>query len=320
MIWETINALPPAILLTLTFIFSLLVGSFLNVAILRTPVMMMREYTLNALNFLQENPLSLDHFSLTVKPSDELSKPFSLVRPRSHCPACERVVGALENIPVISFILLRGKCRGCQTTISWRYPIIEIATAVLTVLAVWKIGFAAEPVLDFDIQTRLAMCFLAALFTWVSITLTVIDIDTQLLPDSITLPFLWLGLIANLTPYGFASSLGDALIGAIVGYLSLWSLYHVFKLLTGKEGMGFGDFKLLAALGAWLGWQSLPLIVLIASVAGSATGLFIMAIKKRSKEVPIAFGPFLCLGGWIALLWGGALTTLYLGPTLPLTL
>jgi leader peptidase (prepilin peptidase)/N-methyltransferase len=218
--------------------------------------------------------------------------PYNLVRPRSACPHCGHKISALENIPVLSWLFLRGKCRGCGAGISVRYPIVELATGLLCALAVWTFGFTAAGLG-------------AVILTVVLIALTGIDIDTQLLPDNMTLPLLWIGLLFNLG--GTFTDLRSAVIGAIAGYLLLWSVYWLFKLVTGKEGMGYGDFKLLAALGAWFGWQTLPAIVLLSSLVGAVIGVGLIVLAKRGREVPMPFGPYLA---------GAGLLTLYFGPQL----
>jgi len=224
-------------------------------------------------------------------------EPFSLVRPRSRCPACGHAISALENIPIVSWLILRGKCSGCGAAISVRYPIVEAITGLLTAFAAMHFGAGWS-----------AMG--AILLIWSLIALTFIDFDTTYLPDSITLPLLWCGLLFNLG--NTYSDLHSAVIGAMAGYLALWSVYWGFKLLTGKEGMGYGDFKLLAALGAWLGWQMLPLIILLSSMVGAVVGILLIVLAKRGRDVPIPFGPYLATAGLIAVFWGDALTQQYL--------
>jgi leader peptidase (prepilin peptidase)/N-methyltransferase len=226
--------------------------------------------------------------------------PLSLSTPNSHCPVCKAAIRPWQNIPVISFLLLRGKCANCGVGIPLRYPAVELATGLLTLAIAWH----------FDPSWAMLG---AMLLTWALVALTVIDIDHQLLPDDITLPLLWLGLLFNLG--GTYVGIGDAVVGAMAGYLSLWSVYWAFKLLTGKEGMGYGDFKLLAALGAWIGWQALPLIILLSSLVGAVCGIALMLLKSRGKEVPIPFGPYLAAAGWIAFLWGDSIMRSYLGAT-----
>jgi leader peptidase (prepilin peptidase)/N-methyltransferase len=271
-------------LIAVAVLFGLMVGSFLNVVIHRLPRMMEREWANQCAELRGEPPAQ--------------AEPFSLLRPRSRCPHCARPITALENIPIISFLLLRGRCKGCGTAISWRYPIVEALTGLLFGLVAWQFGPG--------LATWAAMGFVAAM-----IALAFIDIDTQLLPDDITLPLLWAGLLLNLwTTY---ASLTNAVIGAAAGYLALWSVYWLFKLLTGKEGMGSGDFKLLAAIGAWLGWQALPLTILLSASVGAIVGIGLIALAKHGRQVPIPFGPYLAVAGIIALLWGKPLTQLYLG-------
>jgi leader peptidase (prepilin peptidase)/N-methyltransferase len=271
----------PAILLC----FGLVVGSFLNVVIYRLPMMM-------------ESRWRKDCCELLEVAQEQADKPLNLATPNSHCPHCKAAIKPWQNIPVLSYIMLGGKCSNCAVKISPRYPLLELVTGLMTMALAWH----------FDLSLALLG---AALLTWSLISLTMIDVDQQLLPDDITLPLLWLGLLLNLN--GTYVSLPEAVIGAMAGYLSLWSVYWVFKLLTGKEGMGYGDFKLLAALGAWLGWQALPMIILLSSLVGAVCGITLMALKGRGKEVPIPFGPYLAMAGWIALLWGDAIMARYMG-------
>ncbi len=261
----------------------LLVGSFLNVVIYRLPKMMEREWLEQCAELNEKTP--------------EPAPAYNLVVPRSACPHCGHAISAMENIPVISYLFLRGKCAGCAAAISPRYPIVEAISGLLSAYAAWHFGFG--------------LAGLAAIvFVWALIALTFIDFDTQLLPDSITLPLLWLGLLLNLN--GAFTSLPNAVIGAVAGYLILWSVYWLFKLVTGKEGMGFGDFKLLAAIGAWLGWQLLPLVILLSSLVGAVVGITLIVIAKHGRNIPIPFGPYLAGGGLIALFWGQTLTQSYL--------
>lgn len=264
-------------------VLGLLVGSFINVVIHRLPKMMERDW----------------HGQCAELRGESLpeSEPFSLTRPRSRCPQCGHPITAMENIPVVSWLFLRGKCSACGKAISIRYPAIEALTALLTALAAAHFGFGL-------------MAAGGILLIWCLIALTFIDIDTQLLPDSITLPLLWIGLLFNLG--GTFTDLPSAVIGAMGGYLSLWSVYWCFKLITGKEGMGYGDFKLLAALGAWLGWQILPLTILLSSLVGAVIGIALIALAKRGRNVPIPFGPYLATAGLLALFWGKELTQSYL--------
>ncbi len=268
----------------LAAVLGLFVGSFLNVVIHRLPRMMEREWHAQAAELRGE-----------PAPDEET---FNLATPRSRCPHCGHQIGALENIPVISYVALRGRCRHCNATIGGRYPVVELLTAVLSGYAAWHFGFGLA-------------AGGALLFLWAMIALAFIDLDTQLLPDSMTLPLVWIGLAFNLG--ATYAELPDAVVGAIAGYLSLWSVYWLFKLATGKEGMGYGDFKLLAAIGAWLGWQMLPLTILFSSLVGAVTGVGLIAVKRHGRSVPIPFGPYLAAAGVIALFWGDSLTTLYLG-------
>lgn len=274
--------------ITVAGILGLLVGSFLNVVIYRLPVMMEREWTSQCKTLLETGD---------AENTEENQDSFNLVTPNSHCPTCDSPIKAWQNIPVISYLMLGGKCHHCKTPISKRYPIIELITGILSCLVIWHFGVNWQGA---------AMLLL----TWALITLTMIDFDHQLLPDSITLPFLWLGLIAN--SVGLFCSLPEALWGAVFGYLSLWSVYWLFKLVTGKEGMGHGDFKLLAVLGAWFGWQVLPMIILLSSLVGAIVGIFLLVLKNKGKSVPIPFGPYLAAAGFIAAIWGEELTRTYL--------
>jgi len=269
-------------------ILGLLIGSFLNVVIYRLPIVMEREWRSQCKTLLETE----DSYA-----SEDNQTAFNLVTPNSHCPKCDTPIKAWQNIPVISYLLLGGKCHNCKATISKRYPIIEFITGLLSCMAIWHFGVSWQGG---------AMLLL----TWALITLTMIDFDHQLLPDSITLPLLWLGLIAN--NFGLFCSLPEALWGAVFGYLSLWSVYWLFKLVTGKEGMGHGDFKLLAVLGAWLGWQVLPIIILLSSLVGAVVGIFLLVLKNKGKSVPIPFGPYLAAAGFIAAIWGEEITRAYL--------
>lgn len=264
-------------------IIGLLVGSFLNVVIHRLPKMMEREW--------QQQCAELNGQTIEASPD------YNLVAPRSACPHCGHAISALENIPVISYLFLRGKCAGCATSISPRYPVVEAVSGLLSAYAACHFGFGLAGIA-------------AIILVWALIALTFIDFDTQLLPDSITLPLLWLGLLLNLN--GAFTSLPNSLIGAVAGYLILWSVYWAFKLTTGKEGMGYGDFKLLAALGAWLGWTMLPLIILLSSLVGAVVGVALIVFAKHGRNIPIPFGPYLAGGGLIALFWGQTLTQSYL--------
>lgn len=276
----------PAALAALAGLLGLCIGSFLNVVIHRLPKMMECEWQAQCADLRGE----------TLSTAEALT----LARPRSRCPACAHPITALENIPLISYFFLRGKCSSCGTGISARYPLIEAFTGLASAYAVWHFG----PTLQ---------AAGALLLVWSLIALAAIDFDTQLLPDDITLPLLWLGLLFNLS--GTFTSLSSAVIGAMAGYLSLWSIFWLFKLATGKEGMGYGDFKLLAALGAWLGWTMLPTIILLSSLVGAVVGISLIVFTKHGRNVPIPFGPYLAAAGAIALLWGGQLNQTYLGFT-----
>ena len=261
----------------------LAIGSFLNVVIHRLPRIMERDWATQCADLRGE-----------ALPEEE---PFSIVRPRSRCPHCGHQIGALENIPILSYLVLGGRCKGCGKRISWRYPLVEALTAALFVFAAWHFGPG--------IPAIAAMLFIAAM-----IALTFIDFDSQLLPDSITLPLLWVGLLLNVS--ATFTDLTSAVLGAVAGYLALWSVYWLFKLTTGKEGMGYGDFKLLAAIGAWFGWQVLPLTILMSSLVGALVGVALILLAKHGRNVPIPFGPYLATAGIVALFWGKALTDAYL--------
>ncbi len=286
------------VLIVLSIVLGLLVGSFLNVVIYRVPVMLQRDWRQQCCEFLELDEKEFSKDDPTAK-----YKTFNLVKPDSHCPQCNAPVRAWQNIPILSYVLLRGKCAGCQKPISMRYPIIELVTGLLSGVVAWQFG-----------ATWLALAFL--LLTWSLISLTMIDFDHQLLPDNITLPLLWLGLLVNALLPGTTVSAADSVLGAIIGYMSLWSLYWVFKMLTGKEGMGYGDFKLLAALGAWMGWQSLLLIVILSSLVGAIVGIALLLFRGRDRNIPIPFGPYLAGAGFIAMLWGDALNRLYVSSML----
>ena len=266
-------------------IVGLCIGSFLNVVIHRLPKMLDRGWRAQCAE-------------LSGEPPPELPR-YNLITPRSQCPACGHRIAAFENIPVLSFLFLRGRCSACAAPISARYPFIELLTGALTIAAVLRFGVS---------PTAAAACLLI----WSLIALTFIDFDTQLLPDSITLPLLWSGLLANVAGFVPGVSLRDAVVGAIAGYVALWTIYWLFKLVRGKEGMGYGDFKLLAALGAWLGWQMLPLIVLLSSFVGALIGIGLVVFRGRDHQIPLAFGPYLAIAGVIALFFGRSLVSLYL--------
>ena len=222
---------------------------------------------------------------------------FNLLTPASRCPDCNHRISALENIPVISYLLLKGRCRECGTAISVRYPMVELATALLSVIMALHFGYSVQ-------------MLMALGFTWALVPLFLIDFDHQILPDSITLPLLWAGLVLSL--FNVFIDAHSSIIGAVAGYLSLWSIFHLFKLVTGKEGMGYGDFKLLAAIGAWVGWQALPVVILFSSVVGAAIGILLILFKGRDHSQPMPFGPFLAAAGWMTLLWGNDIMRLYL--------
>ncbi len=266
-------------------VLGLAVGSFLNVVIYRIPVMLEREW--------EQQCQELMGAEETI---DE-TQTFNLILPDSHCPDCGHKISIWENIPIFSYMLLRGKCSECGKKISLRYPIIELATALLSIVVAWRFGFGW--------QTAAAL-----LMTWALIALSMIDYDHKLLPDNIVIPFIWLGLLLNLN--GVFTDLPSAIIGATAGYLSLWSIFWLFKLITGKDGMGYGDFKLLAMFGAWLGWQYLLQIVLLSSLVGAIVGITLVIILGRDRTIPIPFGPYLATAGWIGLLWGDKINQAYL--------
>ncbi len=264
-----------AVFISLSVLLGLAIGSFLNVVIYRLPKMMQREWQNNCLE-LQGQPIA------------DL-KQYSLVKPRSACPQCGHMISALENIPIISYVILKGQCRSCKAPINPRYPLVEALTGILFGFISWKFGCTNN-------------ALFATIFTSALIALTFIDFDTQLLPDDITLPLLWLGLVFNLNT-GF-TDIKSAIVGAVTGYLALWFIYWLFKFVTGKEGMGYGDFKLLAAIGAWFGWQLLPAVILLSSLLGAAVGVGLIFLMKRGREIPMPFGPFLAIGGFFALFFG----------------
>jgi len=276
----------PGLFSGLAVILGLLVGSFLNVVIHRTPIMLMHRW--------QQDCQELVGAPDASKPSSES---INLVLPASRCPHCKHKITVLENIPVVSYLWLRGKCSSCGGPISPRYPLIELLSAVLTGIVAWHFGFGLGGMA-------------AIILTWVLIALAFIDIDHQLLPDVMVLPLLWAGLLLNLP--GTFTSLSSAVIGAAAGYLSLWIVFHLFKLITGKEGMGYGDFKLFALFGAWLGWQSLPLIILLSSFIGALIGIALIALRGRDRAQPLPFGPYLAAAGWVAMLWGEQIMARYL--------
>jgi leader peptidase (prepilin peptidase)/N-methyltransferase len=283
--------------IALMLVVGLLVGSFLNVVIHRLPIMMEREWQAQAEEIVGPQPYQ--------PPAPERPAPpvYNLVVPRSACPKCGTMITAAQNIPVISYLWLGGACANCGAKISIRYPLIELLTGVLSALVAWKFGFTWY-------------CGAALVLTWSLVALSAIDFDHQLLPDDITLPLLWIGLLLSVAPsipeFGLPVDSRSSIIGAAAGYVSLWSVYKLFKRLTGKEGMGYGDFKLLAALGAWLGWQMLLVIILISAFGGAVVGIALIALRGRDKDIPIPFGPYLAVAGWIALMWGDELIGSYL--------
>jgi leader peptidase (prepilin peptidase)/N-methyltransferase len=276
--------LPPTLVIATSIIFGLLIGSFLNVVIYRLPLQLSASWREESLDFLG------------MKAENQATN-INILTPSSHCPKCGKEVKPWQNIPVFSYLLLKGKCGNCAAPISLQYPLIEVACALITAFVVYHYGLTSS-------------CLLVLLFSWSLLALTGIDFNEQLLPDNITLPLLWLGLLIN-TNNTFVS-LHDAVIGAAAGYLCLWWIFWVFKLLTGKEGMGHGDFKLLAALGAWMGWQQLLLIVLLSSLVGAIVGIAMIVFLGRNKQIPIPFGPYLAAAGWITLVWGDSITGQYL--------
>ncbi len=286
--------LVPMALLIVVGLFGLLIGSFLNVVAYRLPIMMEREWRRQC-NELAREPSTV--------PAHAAEQRFDLWQPRSACPACGTQVAARDNIPLLSYLLLRGRCRHCGVRISARYPLVEAAAAGIAVIVAAVLGPSWQ--------------MLAAIgVSWMLLVLSIIDIDRYLLPDAMTLPLLWCGLLTSALWIGdtpLFADLHSSVLGAALGYASLWSVYQVFKLLTGKEGMGHGDFKLLAALGAWLGWQLLPIVIVLSAGAGATVGGLQLVLEKRSREHPIPFGPYLAAAGWIALLWGEQINSWYLG-------
>jgi leader peptidase (prepilin peptidase)/N-methyltransferase len=284
----------PTTLTTICFVLGLLVGSFLNVVIYRLPLMLQRDWRQQCCEFLEiEDP----------QPAEEknplLRKNLSLAQPASHCPQCQHTIRAWENIPLISYALLAGKCASCKVKIPIRYPAVELATGLFSALV--AVNFYA---------TWLTLALL--LFVWALIALTMIDFDHQLLPDDITLPLLWLGLAVNTQDLGTGVTTQESVLGAVVGYLSLWSFYWVFKLATGKDGMGYGDFKLLAALGAWMGWQALLPIIILSSLVGATFGIASILLMGRDRSAPMPFGPFLAGAGLIMMIWGNQIYSFYM--------
>jgi len=280
------------IFIAMVFAFALVIGSFLNVVIYRLPIMMEREWREQAEEILK-----------TPAPAIPEGR-FNLILPRSRCPSCGKEIRAWQNIPVLSYLLLGAQCSNCKARISVRYPVVELLTAILATVAAWHFGPGWE-------------ALMAVVMTFALIAISLIDMDHQLIPDAIVIPLLWAGLVMSLLhPLAGADTLfispQDAVFGAIVGYLSLWSVYHLFKLLTGKEGMGYGDFKLLAALGAWLGWPALPTIILMSAVVGAIVGIALIVFRGRDRQLPIPFGPYLAAAGWITMLYGETIRNAYL--------
>jgi len=305
----------PAAFVTVALLLGLLIGSFLNVVIWRLPKMLERQWRAQCAELAAASASATgsqlhghggpEQKQIGAAGGADTEAPFNLVVPRSACPHCGTPIKAHQNIPVISWLLLRGRCATCGGSISARYPLIEALCGVLTALVAWKFGYGMP-------------ALLAMLVTWFLIALTCIDLDHQLLPDSLTLPLLWGGLLASLFVWqapgvALPADTRSALIGAAAGYLSLWSVFHLFRLATGKEGMGYGDFKLLAALGAWLGWQMLLPIVLVSAAVGAIVGIALIVTGQRGRAVPMPFGPFLSAAGWLAMMWGPEGVSRYLG-------
>jgi len=282
----------PALFTGSIFILGLIIGSFLNVVIYRLPIILEREWRAQASEILlpTQEPVETPHFTLSA--------------PRSACPVCKTPIPAWQNIPVVSWLVLRGRCASCKAPISFRYPLVELATGLLSAVVAWHFGPGAS-----------AAC--ALMITWSLVALTGIDVDHQLLPDNITLPLMWLGLLAAVlfgAQEGFPLPVSprDSIMGAAAGYLSLWSVFHVFRLVTGKDGMGYGDFKLFAAMGAWLGWALLPLVILMAAATGAVLGVLMIVIRGRDRAAPIPFGPYLATAGWITMLYGPTMANAYM--------
>jgi leader peptidase (prepilin peptidase)/N-methyltransferase len=277
------------------FLLGLVIGSFLNVVIYRLPIILERDWRSQATDLLRS--------AGEASPAVPLER-FTLSSPRSACPNCKAPITALQNVPLVSWLVLRGRCASCKTKISVRYPLVELTTGVLSAWVAWHFGFGAS-----------AAC--ALLVTWALIALTGIDIDHQLLPDNITLPLMWAGLLAAVVigpmpGVALPVSPKDAIIGATAGYMSLWLVFHAFKLVTGKEGMGYGDFKLFAALGAWLGWKVLPMVIVLSAATGAVLGILMIALQGRDRRAPMPFGPYLAAAGWLAMLYGDSLLNGYL--------
>jgi len=282
----------PAVFIAVVFAFALIIGSFLNVVIYRLPIMMLREWREQCAEISSTPAADLPEGS------------FNIIVPRSHCPSCGKAIMTWQNIPVLSYLLLGRKCASCKQKISARYPLIEMLTAVLAAVCAWHFGFGWE-------------AFMAMGLSCVLVSISMIDFDHQIIPDSIVLPMIWVGLTMSLFhPMVGAETLfispQDSIVGAMAGYLSLWSVYQLFKMVTGKEGMGYGDFKLLAALGAWLGWQALPVLIMMSAVVGAVIGIAMIVFRGRDRQLPIPFGPYLAAAGWITMLYGEAITNTYL--------
>ncbi len=300
----------PAFFAGSVFVLGLVIGSFLNVVIYRLPIMLERDWRAQAAELLPSvstttpGPIGSTDSTARSAAQDLLPERFTLSTPRSACPTCKAPIKVWQNIPVASWLVLRGRCASCNARISARYPLVELATALLSAWVAWHFGFGAP-----------AACGL--LVTWTLIALAGIDIDHQLLPDGITLPLLWAGLLAAVVIGPVADSpipvsARDAILGAVSGYVSLWLVFHAFRLITGKEGMGYGDFKLFAALGAWLGWKLLPLVILLSAAAGALLGVLMIVLRGRDRSAPMPFGPYLAAAGWLAMMYGDALVDSYL--------
>jgi leader peptidase (prepilin peptidase)/N-methyltransferase len=296
----SLYAASPALFAGSVLVLSLVIGSFLNVVIYRLPIMLEREWRAQAAEF----STPIDDAVAGATWVQDVPEPFTLSTPRSACPACKAPIKAWHNIPIVSWLLLGGRCASCKAPISKRYPLVELATGVTSAWVAWHFGFGAP-----------AAC--ALLITWSLIALTGIDIDHQLLPDDITLPLMWAGLLAAVFVGPMAGSpipvtARDAILGAAAGYGSLWLVFHIFRLITGKEGMGYGDFKLLAALGAWLGWKLLPLVILLSAATGAVLGILLIVLRGRDRAAPMPFGPYLAAAGWLAMMYGDVLVESYL--------
>jgi len=281
------------VFIAVVFVFTLLIGSFLNVVIYRLPIMMERDWREQA-----------DELVNTPSEQELPEGRFDLVMPRSRCPSCGSLITAWQNIPVVSYLFLKGRCASCKASISARYPLVELMTALLAAVTAWHFGPGWE-------------ALMAITLTVVLVVISMIDADTQLIPDSIVLPLVWLGLAMSLFyPMTGANTLfigpKDAIVGAMAGYLTLWSIFWLFKLVTGKDGMGYGDFKLLAALGAWLGWQQLPIIIMMSAVVGAVINISLIILRGKDRSIPIPFGPYLAAAGWITMLWGETIKNTYI--------